>query len=182
MTKLAQTTPERIKELKEFLKKTKKNRERDRTRALIKLIEGKKRSEVAGFFDIAKNTLDIWISNFKKYGVSGIKDKLQLGNFHLLTKNQKDEIKKILNSKRPKDLKLEGDFWSIPKLKKLVKYKFNLKYKSPESYRSLFKYCGFTFHKPAKVNKKQSSQMRKKFEVKLKKNSKDMQEKAVWYW
>lgn len=136
-------------------------------------------SEIVGK---SKRTLGEWVSAYNRQGLSGLKVKPQKGNNHKLTKEQKEEIKKLITQKKPEELNIEGRFWNIPLLKRLVKDKFNLTYESPESYRRLFKYCGFSFHKPNKVNKKQKDAMIKRFEVDLKKDSKGIKEKMVWYW
>jgi len=181
-TLLAQSSPARIKEVKEFLKKTKNVRERERTRAILKLMEGRSRRDVAEFFDVNVKTLDEWQRKFRKFGISGVKDKPQRGNNHTLSRDQKEKIKRIINSKNPEELGLEGKFWNIPRLKQLVRQEFNLVYQSKDSYRRLFKHCGFTFHKPVKVNKKRKDGMRKRFEEVLKKRSNGTVEKMVWYW
>lgn len=182
MTKLAQTPPERIKEVKEFLKKTKNIHEKDRARAIVKLIEGKSRRIVADFLEVNIATVDEWQRRFRQYGIAGLKSKPQKGNRHLLTRKQKDEVKQTITKKRPEEEGLEGKFWNVPLLKRYVANVYRVSYRSPASYRRLFAYCGFTFHKPVKVNKKQRMHTRKRFEVKLKKRLDGTQEKAVWYW
>jgi len=57
----------------------------------------------------------------------------------------------------------------VPLLKKLVKTKFNVEYKSPASYRNLFKYCGMSFHKPEKVVRKKSAKQKREFVLQAKK-------------
>lgn len=182
MTKLAQTPPERITEVKEFLKKTKIVRERERARAILKLIEGMPRREVAGFLDISLKSLDTWQMNFKRSGIAGLQTKPQKGNNHLLDRKRKQKIKEIITTRTPEEEGQEGKFWNVPKLAKLVKKEFGVAYRSTVAYQKLFAFCGFTFHKPVKVNKKQSSHMRKRFEDVLKKRSDGTTEKMVWHW
>lgn len=182
MNKSAQTTPEEVGELKEILQKTKSARGKERLRAIIKLKEGRKRKDVANFLDINVKTLDRWQSSFKKEGVKGLLDKKQPGNNRLLSKEQKDKIKTIVESQTPKQMGLEGVFWSVSSLAQLVKKEFNIGYKSSLSYRNLFHYCGFSFHKPVKVNKKRKDGLKKRFETILKKRSDGIVEKMGWYW
>lgn len=182
MTKLAHTPPERIKEVKEFLKKTKNARERERARAILKLIEGRPRRLVADFFDISLKSLDTWQRNFKKLGIVGLQTKPQKGNHHLLTRKQKQKIKEIITAHTPEEVRQEGKFWNVPRLAKLIKKEFGVTYRSTVAYQKLFAFCGFTFHKPVKVNKKQNSHLRKRFEDVLKKRSDGTVEKMVWYW
>lgn len=171
-----------IKKLLQFAIKTKDSHEKDRARAIIKLIGGRKRADVADFFDVNIKTVDEWIRKFKLKGVEGLQTKPQKGNNRGLTTYQKQEIKKTINAKIPKDLGLEGRFWNVPTLKTFVKQQYGIIYKSLVSYRTLFGYCGFTYHKPNKVNKKQSPHMRKRFDETLKKSSTGIVEKIAWYW
>ncbi|MBI4999726.1 helix-turn-helix domain-containing protein [Candidatus Gottesmanbacteria bacterium] len=154
----------------------------ERARAILKLIEGKKRQLIADLFDINIGTLDTWVRNWKRKSIEGIKNTKQAGNNYLLDKKKKKQIKEILDSKTPEEVGLSGKFWTVLKLKELVKIKYNLIYQCNVSYQRLFKYCGFSFHKPNKTNKKQSSHMRKRFEETLKKRSDGATEKMAWYW
>jgi transposase len=127
-------------------------------------------------------TVDEWSRKFRKYGIAGIKTKPQKGNRHLLTREEKDEIKRTIGKKKPEDVGLTGKFWNVPTLKRYVSNAYQIAYRSLTSYRRLFSYCGFTFHKPVKVNRKQKAGVRRRFEVTLKKRSDGTREKAVWYW
>jgi len=182
MTQLTFTPPNKVMEVKEFLKKTKNVHEKERARAILKLIEGKPRKLIADIFDITLTTLDTWQKQFKSFGAAGLSIKTQPGNNHLLTQKQKEEIKKIIRNKKPYQVGLEGKFWNVPKLSQLIKKKFKVAYRAQTSYQRLFKFCGFTHHKPAKVNKNQSSHMRRRFADVLKKTSNGIAEKIVWYW
>lgn len=183
MIKITQIAEEKIKELKEFLKTTKRPDECDRARAILKLIEGKKRQEVASFFDIHVKTLDEWQRQFKRQGIEGLRTAPQVGNNKKLSRDQKEAIKATLTTKTPEELGLEGKFWSVPSLKQYVKQEYHVVYQSAVSYQRLFQCCGFSYHKGKKVNKKQNPHMRKRFEDTLKKSSKGISgEKMVWYW
>lgn len=182
MTKLTQTPKQKVDELKTFLKTTRRPDERDRARAVLKLIEGQKRQTVANFFDIHIKTLDEWQRAFKRQGLNGLRTQSPLGNNHKLSREQKEAIKAVINSKGPNNFGLEGKFWTVPALRQYVKKEYNIIYKSTDSYRRLFDFCGFSFHKPDKVNKKQNPHMRKRFEEVLKKSSNGTCEKLVWYW
>jgi transposase len=89
-------------------------------------------------------TVDEWIRKFKKQGVEGLKTKPQKGNNRLLSIKQKQEIKKIINTKTPQEVGLTGRFWNVILLKRYVKQKYGIVYRSLVSYRNLFAYCGFT--------------------------------------
>lgn len=182
MTNLAQSTPEKVKEVRQFLKQTKNVRERDKARATLKLMEGRSRREVADFLEISTKTLDRWQQAYKRYGLAGLRVKPQPGNRRYLTNQQKEEIKKAITHQSPEQLGLEGKFWNVPRLKEYVKRQYGVIYRSPTSYRNLFISFGFSFHKPKKVNKKQDPHMRQRFVEEVKKNSWSTPERIVWSW
>lgn len=171
-----------IKKLQKFLRKTKDPNERDRARAVLKLKEGRKRRDVANIFDVNIATIDVWHRQFKRHGIKGLQTKPQKGNNRILTVKQKREIKKTITNQQPSQVNLIGRFWNVPLLKAYVKQRYGCVYRSPVSYTRLFAYCGFTYHKPNKVNKKQSPHMRKRFEKALKKSSNGIKETIAWYW
>lgn len=182
MTKLTQTPKQKVDELKTFLKTTRIPAERDRARAILKLIKGERRQPVANFLEINVKTLDEWQRAFKKQGIDGLRTQSPTGNNHKLTREQKQAIKAVINGKKPENCGLEGRFWTVPALRQYVKKEYNVSYKSADSYRRLFDFCGFSCHKPNKVNKRQNPHMRKRFEEVLKKSSNGTCEKVVWYW
>lgn len=184
MTQLAKLPQNEIKALERFVQNTKRKDEYRRGAALLKLSSGKRRKEVADFFNVNVKTLDEWQRIFKKQSVNGLKTTPQKGNNKMLSKQDKLAIKKVINQSSPEELKLDkkAKFWTIDFLKKYVQREYGVVYKDDESYRRLFKFCGFTYHKPNKVNKKQNSHMQKRFEETLKKSSNGTEEKIVWYW
>lgn len=182
MSILSKHGDDKIIKLRKFAAKTKDFHEKDRARAIIKLIEGRKRADVSDFFEVNIKTIDEWIRNYKKKGIKGLQTKPQKGNNRTLTVKQKQGIKKIITTKRPEQVGLMGRFWNVPTLKEYIRKRYNLTYQSPASYRKLFYSFGFTYHKPNKVNKKQSPHMRKRFTETLKKSSTGTVEKIAWYW
>lgn len=182
MIQITQTPQSKINKLKAFLKATKYPDERDSARAILKLIEGRKRQDVADFYDIHIKTLDEWQRAFKRQGIEGLMREPQIGNNYKLSYAQKEEIKTAINNNTPDELQQKGRFWKVSLLKQYVKKRYNVVYKSEVSYQDLFTFCGFSYHKPDKVNKRQNPHMRKQFEDTLKKSSNGTVEKIAWYW
>lgn len=168
--------------LRETFKKAKDGREKIRYQALWLLTQGYTREEAAEVAGVSTHAIGRWVTRYNKEGLGGLANKPQPGNHRKLTNKQKDRTKQLIHGNSPEQLGYEGKFWNIPLLRKLVKDKFGVEYKSKESYRRLLKYCGFSFHKPEKVNKKRKETMVKRFEEKVKKGSGDTGEKIVWYW
>ena len=127
-------------------------------------------------------TIREWVTAYLGQGLDGIRAKPQTGNHRLLTDDQKHAIGRLIRDKTPTQVGLRGDFWNIPTLKQLVKRDYNVRYQHPEAYRRLLRFCGLTYHQPAKVNRKQNPHLVRRFEDKLKKDSTGMPVKMVWYW
>jgi len=163
-------------------KQAKKGREKERLHALWLLARGYKRREVQEIVGVSKQSLGSWVTTYGKQGIDGMKEKPQPGNHHKLTKEQKETIKELITTKTPEEAGLEGKFWDTEQLKKLVRKKFEIQYTSYSSYYELFKFCGFTYHKPDKVNKKQTLSSKEAFEEKLKKDWRSTARKMGWYW
>ncbi len=176
-------TVEQVTQLHAFLKATKNTSEQQRGLALLALSKEKKRNDVAEIFEVNVATLDGWQTQFKRLGVKGIANKGYPGNHYKLTKRQKEEIKKTLTEKTPKELSLsEKRFWTVKLLKKLIKEQFGVVYESEATYRKLFYSFGYSCHKPGKHNRNQRPAEVERFRVRVKKRSDNTRGWAVWYW
>lgn len=184
--RITQLSKEMVGDLEKAFRKEKNGKQKIRYQALLLLAKEFKRKQVGEIVGISPGRIRQWVSMYHRNGLLGLLLKKTPGNHHLLTKEQKAIIKDLITTHTPKDLgliELEGKFWNIPLLRELVKQQFNLTYKTQDSYRRLLLFCGFSFHKPAKVNQRQSEHMRVRFEEILKKDSKTgVVEKIKWSW
>jgi transposase len=169
--RLKQLPREQLRILERAFRKARNPTEQLRFQAILLGAKGFKRSEICVIVGKSQRCVGDWITRFNKEGLDGLRQKHQPGNHHLLTRNQKAHIKHLITNKMPDELSLSGRFWTIPDLEQLVWQKFHLRYKDQDSYRRLLHWCGFSFHKPNKVNKKQSAHLKKRFEEQLKKDS-----------
>ena len=160
---------EQVDALGNAYQRAKKGREKQRLHALWLLARGYKRKAVQEIIGVSEQSLGNWVTAYRKDGLDGVKEKAQPGNHHKLTKKQKQTIKKLVTTQAPEDLALEGKFWSTEQLIRLVRKQFAITYRSMDSYYRLFAFCGFTYHKPDKVNKRQTVRSKKEFEEQLKK-------------
>lgn len=163
-------------------KTTKNAGEKVRYQALKLLSEEYQRSEISAIIGKSRHAIGLWVTAYNKNGIEGLREKRTTGNHKKLAKDQKDSLARIVKSETPKEYGYQGKFWTAELLKKLVKKEYGVTYKSMTSYRNLFSYAGFSFHKPEKVNKNQKPHMRKRFEQDIKKNSRNTGEKIAWYW
>lgn len=176
-------TPEQEQALVMFLKKSRSADEKERAKALLALQRGKKRKDVAGVLDVNPATISAWKKQFGREGVMGIGTKPYPGNHRKLTREQKEEIKKLITEKTPKELGYSDKrFWTTKALRTLVKDQFGVLYDSPYTYQRLFAYCGFTCHKPGRHNRNQNQHLVERFRVRVKKRSGSTEGWAVWSW
>lgn len=178
-----QLSKEMVDELGKAFKKERNGRQKTRYQAIWLLSKGWKKIKVAEVVGMSKDRIRQLVTLYHKGGLLGLKLKPAPGNHRLLTNEQKQVIKNLITTHTPQQLKLSGKFWNIPLLRELVKIKFGLMYQDQDSYRRLLIFCGFTFHKPAKVNLRQSEHMKVRFEETLKKDSETgVVEKIRWSW
>ena len=182
--KLFHASKEQIDTLQHFLQTTDDKYARDRAWALLNLIEGKKRKEVADFFKISLWTVDWWQRRYRHEGIEGLLTKPQKGNKFVLAPTQKEEIKQLLfvSKKTPQELGYEGRFWTTGTIAQFVHDRYGVLYKSAVSYQRLFAFIGFTHHKPVKVNKRRNHQTRKRIIEMVKKNLKTTSEQTALSW
>lgn len=173
---------EQVEFLEKAFKRAKKKREILRFQALLLLTQGYRRMEVSKIVRVSTHAIEDWVTQFKKKGVEGLKDKPQPGNHRKLTVDQKEYLRRLVTTKTPQQLGLEDKFWSPDLLSQLIKREYGVIYQHEASRRLLHSF-GLTFHKPKKVNHKQSEHMRVRFEETLKKDSKTgLTEKIRWSW
>jgi len=168
--------------LEKAFKKARKRRELFRLQALLLLTQGYRRKEVSKMTRVSLCALGNWVSKFKKHGVDGLCDKNQPGNHRKLTVLQKQELKSLITTNFPDQLNLEGKFWTPKLVSQLIGSKYQVSYLQEASRRLLHQF-GLSFHKPKKVNQRQSEHMRVRFEETLKKDlSTGVTEKIWWSW
>ena len=156
--------------------------EKVRYLALKLLSQGYFHKEVSRILGVSDATLRDWVTIYNQGGLEGLREKRVTGNHRKLSVKQKEQLGKLLREKTPEQCGYEGRFWTVGLLQKLVQREYGITYRSDQSYRNLFQQAGFSFHKPGKVHKDQNPHMRKRFEQRLKKNSRSTGEKIVWYW
>lgn len=168
--------------LETAFKTAKDPREKLRFQALRLLTRGYSRTTVANIVAKSRGSLGNWVLAFNRHGLDGLKNKPSPKNHRLLTDQQKDQVKRFVTTKTPTDLGYPGNFWSVHNLKLLIKDKLNIVYGSPESYRQLLIRSGFSYHQPEKQNQRKQPHLVKRFEDKLKKDSRGISQKMAWYW
>lgn len=173
---------EAVATLEKAYRQEKEPRAKVRFHALWLLARRYKQKQTAAIIGRSILTIRAWVTAYLKQGLNGVRAKPQPGNHRLLTNDQKHAIGRLIRDETPSHTGLQGDFWNVSSLKQLVKRDYGVRYQHPETYRRLLKFCGLTYHRPAKVNRHQSPHLIKRFEDTLKKDSSGMPVKMVWYW
>jgi len=105
-----------------------------------------------------KRTIERWITDFSKKRLGSIFSGM-VDNEHAskLTKEQKEEIKKVLDQK-PSAYGLPKEFWDVPQLKKYVYARFGTVYETDRSYHFLLEFGNLSFKVPDKFNIRRNEQ------------------------
>lgn len=105
-----------------------------------------------------ERTIERWVKDFSEKRLGSIFSGM-VGNDHAakLTKEQKEEIVKILKEK-PSAYGLPKEFWDVPQLKKYVYARFGQVYETDRSYHFLLEFGNLSFKVPDKFNVKRNEQ------------------------
>lgn len=112
---------------------------------------------------LPRRTINRWYGRYLHHGLDGFVDKRQGGNHKYLTEEQIEDLAQKLNQYRPVDLFgpenvaiADGQYWSVPDLRKAIRQWYGAVYQSDTSYRQLFQKCGFSYQRAAKVFRSRS--------------------------
>lgn len=123
-----------------------------------------------------RSSVMTWCRTYRTEGIAGLLDQRKGGNCAKLQPGQIEKIGVLLHTYTPAQLwGREGsagasDFWTVVTLARLVEERCGVLYQSDNSYRSLFRKCGFTRQRPGFVYRSRSEQAVMVFEEELEKN------------
>ena len=133
-------------------------------------------AEILAITRCSHRSLMTWWCSYRAKGIDGLADQRNGGNHALLTPEQRDALRELLHTYTPAHLLgsdstgSDGQFWSLPDLIILVEQRYQVRYSSLTSYRSLFKACGFSYQRSQKVYRSRSEAKVAEFEEQLEKN------------
>jgi len=161
MNKLALSRDER-ELLKNHFLKSPLEQIRMKTQVIIMSSDGLKQYLIERYTFVKIRTIQFWVKDFHEQRIaslfSGYTDN---ENASKLTREQKQQIKEVLN--KPPDKKLvPKEFWDIPSLKKYIKAEFGVVYESYQSYYFLMKYSNLSFKYPDKFDIRRDEKVIKK--------------------
>lgn len=134
-------------DLEKAFKNEKQTKQKTIYQAVWLLAKGWQRKKVSEIVGLSPDRIRQLVTDYHKGGLVNLHLKAQPGNNHVLTRQQKEYIRGLITTRTPAQLGLGENNWSINLLKFLVEKEFDLTYKDLDSYRRLFIWCGFSFHK-----------------------------------
>lgn len=148
----ARITPDEKELLLQHYRKPKSEMIRERAHAVLLNSEGYSPYEIGRILFRDEKTVREWIKDFIKERIASVFPRyFNNENAAKLTKEQKEEIKKVL-SQPPSEYGIPKNFWEVKSLKSYIKAEFGVEYESDNSYRFIFKLHNFSFHLPAKFD------------------------------
>lgn len=163
-----------IESFQAMLENEKKDITKKRLKACILRKEGKTLTQISLKLHIPKTTIYNWLNNIIKFGLNRINNIKNSGKSKLLSKNEVEELDKILQES-PQKVNFPFKFWTNRLVQIYINEKYNVYYKI-RNIRYLVKQLGFSLQKarpknPNSSSKKQEEfieEVKKKFQISLK--------------
>ncbi len=163
-------------ELRQAYDRTKDGPTRTRYQAVRLYGTGYPVAQIAEITGCSRTSLLDWCRLYRAHGVRGLVDGRVGGNRAKLTPEQREMVRTNLHQYTPRQLfgpetaTPDGQFWTVPDLKRAVQSWFGVTWRSPASYLALLADCGFSYQRAQKVFKSRSERAILAFEEPLEKN------------
>ncbi|NOU17305.1 MAG: IS630 family transposase [Bacteroidales bacterium] len=117
-----------------------------RIMALIQIKKGLSSRKLEGLYYKSHSRFCVWVKNFNKDGVEGLRDKPRSGRKPKLDLAQQEALKCVLTNNRPDEFGFNSATWSGPLIGEYIKKTFGVEYKRAQVY-NILKALGFSFQK-----------------------------------
>jgi transposase len=117
-----------------------------RLMALIQIKKGVSSRKLEELFYKSHSRFCVWVNNFNKYGIEGLKNKHKSGRKPLLDETQMNELKYVLQNNRPEDFGFNSATWNGPLAIEYVRKNYGVDYKKANIY-NILKRLGFSYQK-----------------------------------
>lgn len=171
--------PDEVKKLRQLRKQHKSSIVRDRAHVILLKAKIKTIKEISEVLERSQNFVKNTIWLYRQNGIDGILTLEKGGNNRKLTIQEKEKIKTDLENSA-KEYGFKEDFWTLKIFKQFLFQKYQVRYKSDQSYYDLLKYAGYSYQRALKKDKRQDPHMVKRFEKNIKKNSKNIKIRLFW--
>ena len=138
--------------------------------------QGYPTTEVLAITGCSRTSLLKWCRRYRRYGVAGLVDQRTGGNSAKLSASELERLANQLHQYKPNQLFAtgeytgNGEFWQVADVAQLLQRDYGVRYKSPNSYRTVLKRCGLSGQRPARQYQSRSESKVMAFEEALEKN------------
>jgi transposase len=149
---------EEIKLLQDYRKTSQIRLIRDKAQTILLRSRNILIKDIAFSLNTSYRTVERWIKDFSQRRMASVFSR-RLGNEYAakLTKEQKEEIKKVL-AQKPSVYGLPKEFWDVPQLKQYVYARFGAVYETDRSYHFLLDFGNLSFKVPDTFNVRRDEQ------------------------
>ena len=171
-----QLNPEQAKDLMQAYLGCKDGPTRSRYQAVRLYGTGYPLQKVLEITGCSRLTLMYWCRKYLAGGVSALTDHRVGGNRAKLSPEQLAQLKARLHGYTPADLfgptttTANGQFWTVPDLRRAMEQWYGVYYQSPRSYLRCLNLCDFSYQRPAKVYQSRKEGQVVEFQGELEKN------------
>lgn len=117
-----------------------------RIMALIQIKKGLSSRKLEELYYKSHSRFCVWVRNFNKDGVAGLKDKTKSGRKPKLDHAQMEALKCVLANNRPDEFGFNSATWSGPLIGAYISKTYAVEYKKAQVY-NILKTLGFSFPK-----------------------------------
>lgn len=140
-----------------------------RLMSLIQIKKGMSSRQLEKLYYKSHSRYCMWVKEFNKLGIEGLKNKQKSGRKPRLTKEQKEDIKNVLENNKPDEFNYNTTTWNGPILINYIKNTYGVVYKKAQIY-NILKSLGFTFQKGRGKYPEANEDKRTEFIENIKKN------------
>ena len=138
--------------------------------AVYQVSLGKASRQLEELYNTSFKQILNWVSRFEKEGVEGLKDKPGRGRKSKLTREQRQELKKIILEREPTKFGYNTETWNGPLILEIIKSLYKVEYKIAQIY-NLLKKLGLRYQKSKGFYPEADKGKQKQFKNDLKKTS-----------
>jgi transposase len=138
--------------------------------AIYQVSRGQASRRLEDLYNTSFKQICNWVHRFEEEGIEGLKRKPKSGKPSLMSIEQKAELKKILETKKPFDYGYNKSTWNGPILIDFIKNTYSISYKKAQIY-NILKALGFTYQKGRARYPEADEQKRDEFKNTYKKTS-----------
>ena len=118
-----------------------------RTLAITALQKGIHPDDVADLYDVGRSTVYNWRKEYKEKGSAALKVKYAPGRTPRLTPRQKEQLRKWIVGRDPRQLQFDFALWTRQMVRELIKREFGVEY-TPQAVGSILRDMGLSPQRP----------------------------------